>query len=280
VTYDNYTSIRVSVDRRIAYVTVDNPPINVETQQMMLELTNFAEQVREDSSVHVVVLQSANREFFMAHGDMSFAVNAGSFAESPPSDGTPSGLNDYQALGELFRKLPQVTIAKVAGRARGGGIELSMALDMRFAAKGLAGFGQPEVLFVFIPGGGGTQYLPPLVGRARALEILLGAQLIDADTAERYGLVNRALPPEELDGFVDTLAGNIAALPAAVIAAVKTAVGMSVAPVSTEALQVESALLMKLLATPHAQERVKGAYARGAQTREGELDLESMLRSF
>ena len=121
-------------------------------------------------------------------------------------EANPSPLNAMQELHEQLCTLPQVTIAKIAGLARGGGNELLMALDMRFAASGRTGLAQPEVLMGIIPGGGGTQYLTRLVGAPRALEAILGAALFDAELAERYGWINRALPAEELDGFVATLA--------------------------------------------------------------------------
>lgn len=115
-------------------------------------------------------------------------------------------------LHERVRSLPQITIGKLRGLARGGGAELLSAMDMRFASLEHAGLAQPETAAAIIPGAGGTAYLPGLVSRARALEIILGAQLIDAVTAERYGWVNRAVPDAELDHVVDTLAARIAAL--------------------------------------------------------------------
>lgn len=148
-----------------------------------------------------------------------------------------------QVVHEEVRSLPQVTIAKLTGLARGGGNEFLMALDMRFAAIGKAGQAQPEVLLGIMPGGGGTQYMTSLAGRARTLELILGAQLVDAELAERYGLVNRALPADEIDEFVDSLAARIGALDPGIIAAVKTAVTAAATPITREGLDTENALL-------------------------------------
>ena len=124
--------------------------------------------------------------------------------------------------------MPKATIAVIEGIARGGGSELAMAFDMRFAALGKARLAQPEVAIGIIPGGGGTQRLPRLVGRARALEVVLGCDDIDAATAEAWGYVNRALPADELRPFVDKLAARIASFPLEVIAAAKRAVDAAV----------------------------------------------------
>ena len=211
--YAGYTALRVAVEAGVAYVTLDNPPVNVLDAALMTELNRFAATVRDDPQVRVIVFQSADPEFFLAHGDMNFVNHPDSFTQLKLGDDDGAPLNPMQKLFERFRTLPQVTIAKLAGLARGGGSEFVMALDMRFAAIGQAGLGQFEVLTGIIPGAGGTAYLPRLVGRARALEIVLGAELYDAEQAERYGWVNRALPARELDRYVDTLARRIAALP-------------------------------------------------------------------
>lgn len=146
---------------------------------------------------------------------------------------------------------------------------------MVFAAIGRAGIGQIEALMGIVPGGGGTQYLAGRVGRNRALEAVLGAGLYDAETAERYGWVNRAVPAAELDGVVDRLARDIAALPEGVIAAAKRAL----APEDlSEGLRREHDAWAGQFARPAAGRLIRGALARGAQTRDGERDLEGLLR--
>lgn len=191
-------------------------------------------------------------------------------------DNDDQALNPMQKLHERIRTLPQVTIGKFAGLARGGGAEFLEALDMRFAARGRAGLAQIEVSTGIIPGAGATAYLPQLMGRARTLEAIVGAALFDADTAERYGWINRALPAEELDAFVDDLARRIAALPPGVAAAVKAAVDAE-GPIA-EALRVQNEQLGTLAAAPIAAERNRAALRAGAQTREGERDLGELLR--
>jgi enoyl-CoA hydratase/carnithine racemase len=232
--------------------------------------------VRSDEHVRVIVFQSADPDFFLAHGDMHFIADPASLL-ALMSSASPSPLNPMQALHEQLRTLPQVTIAKIAGLARGGGNELLLALDMRFAARGRTGLGQPEALMGIIPGGGGTQYLTRLVGAPRALEAILGATLFEAELAERYGWINRALPAAELDQFVETLARRIAALPSGVVAAAKAAVQAGLAPLA-QGLATENALMGGLFQLPATIARTRQALAAGAQTREGERDLEGLFR--
>jgi enoyl-CoA hydratase/carnithine racemase len=168
-----------------------------------------------------------------------------------------------------------VTIIKLAGLARGGGAEFVTAADMTFAAIGRAGIGQIEALMGIVPGGGGTQYLASRIGRNRALEAVLGAGLHDAQTAERYGWVNRAVPADELDDVVDRLARNIAALPEGVIAAAKRAI---VPDNLAEGFLREHDAWAGQIVRPAAEQLIRGGLAHGAQTRDGERDLESLLR--
>jgi enoyl-CoA hydratase/carnithine racemase len=147
---------------------------------------------------------------------------------------------------------------------------------MAFAAEGRAGLAQCEALMGITPGGGATQYLSGRMTRGRALEVILGADLIDATTAERYGWINRALPAAELDGFVDRLARNIAALPEGVIAAAKKAVP----PVDLrEGFRREHEAWAGLFERPAAEKLIRGGLKAGAQTRHGERNLEGLLRA-
>lgn len=156
------------------------------------------------------------------------------------------------------------------------GNEFLMALDMRFAAIGSSGQAQPETLMGIIPGGGGTQYMTTLTGRARALELILGGQLVDAELAERYGLVNRALPADRIDAFVDTLATRIARLRPEIIAAVKATVSAAATPITLDGLSAENEALTGLF-TADAAALAHRQLAAGAQTRDGERDLEALL---
>ncbi|WP_198944809.1 enoyl-CoA hydratase/isomerase family protein [Streptomyces sp. CB03578] len=271
--HDAYATLRVSLEGGIARVTLDNPPVNVLDVALMADLRHLLTALRDDDSVRVIVFDSASPEFFIAHVDMTL-VDAPDAFDRFAAD-LPDGVNVFQALGELLRHQPQVTIVKLAGTARGGGAEFVAAADMAFAAIGRAGIGQIEALMGIVPGGGGTQYLAGRVGRNRALEAVLGAGLYDAETAERYGWVNRAVPAAELDGVVDRLARDIAALPEGVIAAAKRAL----APEDlSEGLRREHDAWAGQFARPAAERLIRGALARGAQTRDGERDLEGLLR--
>ncbi|RPK29164.1 putative enoyl-CoA hydratase echA8 [Streptomyces sp. ADI91-18] len=273
VHHDAYATLRVSLEGGIARVTLDNPPVNVLNVALMADLRHLLTALRDDDSVRVIVFDSASPEFFIAHVDMTL-VDAPDAFDRFAAD-LPDGVNVFQALGELLRHQPQVTIVKLAGTARGGGAEFVAAADMAFAAIGRAGIGQIEALMGIVPGGGGTQYLAGRVGRNRALEAVLGAGLYDAETAERYGWVNRAVPAAELDGVVDRLARDIAALPEGVIAAAKRAL----APEDlSEGLRREHDAWAGQFARPAAERLIRGALARGAQTRDGERDLEGLLR--
>ncbi|MFE2553673.1 enoyl-CoA hydratase/isomerase family protein [Streptomyces sp. NPDC059355] len=271
--YHAYATLRVSYEDGIARVTLDNPPVNVLNAALMADLRHLLTALRDEDSIHVIVFDSANPEFFVAHVDMLLVDMPDAFDEFAAD--LPDGVNVFQALGEMLRHQPQVTIVKLAGIARGGGAEFVTAADMAFAAIGRAGIGQIEALMGIVPGGGGTQYLAGRVGRNRALEVVLGADLYDAETAERYGWVNRAVPADELDDIVDRLACNIAALPEGVIAAAKRAI---VPEDLAEGLLREHDAWASQVVRPAAEHLIRGGMAHGAQTREGERELESLLR--
>jgi enoyl-CoA hydratase/carnithine racemase len=270
MTFEGWSAISVGIEQGVATVTIDNPPLNLLDGKLIPDLRQFASQVRNDDTVRVIVFQSADPEFFIAHGDMHFLTEP----ERAFTDDLPPGLNVIQVLNEEMRSLPQVTIGKIRGFARGGGNEFLMALDMRFAAIGKSGQAQPETLMGIYPGGGGTQYMTSLIGRPRALELILGGELADAGLAERYGLVNRALPDDELDGFVTTLARRIAALGPNLIGIAKAAV--DAADSTRRDLAAESSLVSKL-SFPEVAALARKLLAAGVQTRSGELRLEEIL---
>ncbi|GAA5047881.1 enoyl-CoA hydratase/carnithine racemase [Thermocatellispora tengchongensis] len=274
MTQPTFSTLHVTRDRGVVTVVIDNPPVNVLSLAMMADLMTLLTTLREDETAKVVVFESADPEFFIAHVDMTLVDDEEAAAD--PTAGAPAGLNVFQALGEALRTQPQVTIVKLAGMARGGGAEFVAAADMSFAAIGRAGLGQMEVLGGIVPGGGGTQYLLDRAGRNRALEIVLGADLFDAQTAERYGWVNRALPADEIDAFVDRLARNIADLPDGTIAAVKSALPPQ--DMAAGMLREHEAWASQF-ARPAAEKLLRGALAAGAQTRDGERRLEQLLRS-
>lgn len=266
--------LRIARDAGVATVTIDNPPVNVLDAALMAELRRFLLSVSTDEAIRVIVFESANPDFFIAHVDMTLIDDPHAF--DTIAQDVPPGLNVFQALGELVRTLPQVTIAKVAGLARGGGAEFIAACDMAFAAIGRTGMGQVEALMGIVPSGGAMQYLSTRMSRGRVLEIVLGAGLFGAEEAAAYGWINRALPEGELDGFVATLARNIAALPAGVAQAAKR-----VLPPSDlmAGFGREEAEWGRLFAEPAAERLIRGGLARGAQTPEGEKRLEAILRA-
>lgn len=260
--YDGYQCLRVQVDDGVAWVTIDHPPINLFDLALIQEMLRVGEELEGDDAVRVVVFQSADPEFFIAHADVELIQTLPETA--PPK---PTHLGFFHAMVERLRTMPKATIAKIEGIARGGGSELVLSCDMRFGALGRCVLAQPEVALGIIPGGSGTQRLPGLVGRARALEIVLGCDDVPADLAERWGYLNRALPPAELGSFVDRLARRIASFPAEAIALAKTAVNAA-APGVVEGLLEEAHCFNQAVATPAARARMAAFMAAGGQTRD------------
>ncbi|MGC0409881.1 enoyl-CoA hydratase/carnithine racemase [Streptomyces sp. SAI-195] len=267
------TTLRVDVEGGVARIVLDNPPVNVLDATMMRELRTVLDDIRDDASVRVVVFSSADPEFFLAHVDMRVAEDMDVLEELAAA--APPDVNVFQALGELLRRQPQVTIVKPAGKARGGGAEFVAAADMAFAAAETAGIGQIEALMGIVPGGGGTQYLRERVGRNRALEAVLTADLFDAETAASYGWINRALPADQLDAYVDRVARDIAALPEGVVEAAKSALP---AEHLTDGLVRENEAWAARIALPAVRQLIGRGLRDGAQTPDGERDLEGLMR--
>ena len=267
MSYESYTLLKITVDRGVATVLIDNPPINLFDMPMIEEMIRLGHELEADDDVRVVIFESANPDFFIAHVDVTLIQQ---LPEVGPD--RPTTLSFFHEMLEKFRTMSKVTIGKINGRARGGGSELLLALDMRFAAHG-AVLSQPEVAMGIIPGGGGSARLPRLVGRGRALEIVLGCDDITAEVAERYGYINRALPPEELAPFVERLAHRIASFPAEAIALAKSAVDSGEGMTTPEALLEEEHCFNQALATQAARDGMQKFMELGGQTREVELEL-------
>lgn len=285
MSYDNLPGLRITASDGVATVTLDHPPLNLMDGVLLPSLRGFVNRVRSDESIRVIVFESADPEFFSAHGDMAYltdpdALSTATRAAIAAAENTPvpDGMNILQALSEEVHDLPQVTIGKLSGFARGAGNEFLMYLDMRFAAIGRSGQSQTEALMGILPGGGGTVHMTRLAGRARALELILGGELVDAELAERYGLVNRALPAAELDGFVSELAARIARLAPEVVSAIKAAVNAMAPAVPRAAYAVENDGLMATMG-PDVTRRAHELLAAGIQTREGELEHERIVSS-
>lgn len=204
-------------DRGVATLVIDHAPINLLSVEVFIELATAIQTLADDDAVRAVVLRSANPEWFIAHFDVEAIL--GFPTDQPPA----SEPNSFAAMCETLRTMAKPTIAVIEGRVGGGGSELALSCDMRFATP-TAIFNQPEVALGILPGGSGTVRLPRLVGRSRALEAILGCDDIDAATAERWGWVNRVLPPGEIGPFVDRLAARIASFPSHAVAAAKASV--------------------------------------------------------
>lgn len=269
--YDAYEALRVEVTDGVATATIDHPPVNLLDLKLMFELDGFGREVEADDEVKVVVLESADEEFFIAHADVELILGLPRDALTEP----PAELGFFHAMVDRFRTMPKATIAILAGIARGGGAELVSSFDMRFAALETAVLSQPEVALGILPGGSGTQRLPWLVGRSRALEIVLGCGDIDAATAERWGWVNRALPEGELRPFVDLLVTRLASFPLSAIAAAKRSV-LNALPDPRPGLNQEWQLMTQQLAQPHVIGLMETFLELGGQTREVERDLTAL----
>jgi enoyl-CoA hydratase/carnithine racemase len=223
-------------------ITFSNPPINMFLPTTIVELGTLMADIEADPSVKVVVFQSANPDFFIAHLDVAKAAER------------PEVLGLWYDFVLRLSSAPVVSIAKIRGRTRGIGNEFVLACDMRFASRKSAVFGNPEVGVGLVPGGGALEWLPRLVGRSRALEIVLSGDDFDADIAERYGWVNRTLDDGDLDSFVDALARRLASFDRETLAAAKAQVNRFGMPTAAE-LQSSGDLFFPLLALPSAQAR-------------------------
>ncbi len=268
--YD-YERLEVAVEGRVATVTVSNPPINLITLPLYFELMQLSEALAADPDLTVVVMKSADPDFFLAHFDVEAIL-------AFPTDGEAERstvLNDYHRMCERFRTMDKVTIAQIEGRVGGGGSELAASFDMRFGVRGKTKINQMEVPLGILPGGSGTQRLPRLVGRGRALEIILGADDLDAETAERWGYLNRIFAADEIDAFVSGLARRIAAFPVEAVRLAKQSTDAH--SLGLEAGLIEEAyLFQKLLRTPDAPVAMRRFLELGGQTRDGELRVNEL----
>jgi enoyl-CoA hydratase/carnithine racemase len=273
--YDGYKLIRIGREgRRIVTATVDNPPINLITLELYAELARLSEELANDPDALVFVLKSANPDFFLAHFDVAAIV---SFPTDRPAARDPWDRNAYHVMCERFRTMDKVTIAQIEGRVGGGGSEISMSFDMRFGVKGKTIVNQMEVPLGILPGGTGTQRMPRLIGRHRALEVILAGIDLDAETAERWGYLNRALAADEIGPFVDALARRIASFPIEAVRLAKQSVNSADKPLH-EGLADESYLFQQLLRTESGQANMKRFLEIGGQTREGEMKIAELNR--
>jgi enoyl-CoA hydratase/carnithine racemase len=249
-------------------VTFANAPLNIVGPKEVRELVKIVEAIEADQQVQVVVFDSALPGSFIAHYDLLTPLE-----ESTGMAPGPTGMHPVPDIMVRIARLPIVTISSIRGRATGIGSELILATDMRFASREKAVLSQWEVGAGLVAGGGPMARLPRLVGRGRALEILVASDDISGDVAERYGYVNRALPDAELDGFVDTMARRIASFERAAIVDTKALVNLASLPPDAE-MQPGWDAFIASVKRPATQQRLKALVDQGLQQPGGiEADL-------
>ena len=246
-------------------VILDNPPLNIIGPKEVPEFVAILEDMEVDPNLQVVVFESAVPGYFSPHWDFFLPREASTLMKPGPT-----GMHPFPDFLVRLSKLPVISIASIRGRASGTGSELALACDMRFASREKAMLSQFEIGAGFAPGGGPMARLPRLVGRGRALEILVGGDVINGDLAERYGYVNRSLLDSELDAFVDALATRIASFEREVITEIKRLVDIASLPPDSE-MKPEWDAFMKTSASPTAQARIKFLLDKGFQ-KPGDLE--------
>jgi enoyl-CoA hydratase/carnithine racemase len=265
-----FQTLAVRRDGAVLVVEIGAPPMNLLGPELVRDFVSLIQRAEGEDGIRVLVFKSADPHYFISHVDVTRIEAYRN--EAAKLTGEPS-------IALLFRHLSAsrlVTIAQIEGRARGAGSEFVLACDMRFAARESAIFGQPEPGLGVISGAGAVQHLARLLGRARALEVMLSADDYDAELAERYGWINRALPAAALGEFVSALAHRIAAFRAAGQMVVKDRINaITLAPLDD--FRRDSDLFGEGVRDPEAQKRIQAAIRRGFQTRDAEMALGRLL---
>ena len=265
-----FETLNVHRESAVLFAAIEAPPMNLLGPELVRDLVSVIQEAEADPSIRVLVFSSADADYFISHVDVTRIKEYR--AEAAKLVGEPS-------IALLFRRLSEsrlVTIAQIEGRIRGAGSEFVLGCDMRFAARESAIFGQLENGVGLVPGGGAIQHLARMMGRGRALEVLLSSDDYGACMAEKYGWVNRAMPASELGRFVASLALRIGDFPAEGTALIKERVNaITLAPV--EDFRRDSDLFLEAARHPDSQARSRLAMQHGFQTREGELELGRVL---
>jgi len=269
-TTECYETLTVRREGGVLFAQIAAPPMNLLGPELVRDLVVLIQRGEADETVQVVVFSSADPDYFISHVDVTRVAQYRAEAAK---------LTGEASIALLFRHLSAsrlVTIAQIEGRVRGAGSEFVLGCDMRFAARESAIFGQFEAAFGLLPGGGAAQHLTRLMGRGRALEVMLSAEDYDADLAERYGWINRALPADALGDFVRSLAHRVAGFPPAGHVVVKDRVNaIALAPVDD--FRRDSDLFGENVGNAEPQRRIGAAMARGFQTRDAEMALARLL---
>ena len=263
-------TLAVRKEGSVLFAEIAAPPMNLLGPELVRDLVSLIQDAESDEGCQVLVFTSADPDYFISHVDLTKVDEYRAEAAKLTGEASIALLFHYLSASRL------VTIAQIEGRVRAAGSEFVLACDMRFAARETAIFGQFEPAFGLLPGGGAAQHLTRLMGRGRALEVMLSADDYDAELAERYGWINRALPADELGDFVSSLAHRIAGFPAAGHSAVKDRVN-AIALAPAEDFRRDSDLFGEGVAGPEAQSRIGAAMKRGLQTRDAEMALGRML---
>ncbi len=272
--YTGYKTFKATKNEGILTVTFDFPPINVLGVPMLKDLEKLIEVLEKDRTVKVVVFESANKEIFIAHADIDFLKDM----STKPVPRDEVTLSNLQTVLDKISRLPQATIAKIEGFARGGGHEFALACDMRFAARKKAVFMQMEVGMGILPCGGGSSRMARQAGLGKALEIILSARDFDADEAECYGTINKALDADKIGAYVDALATRISKFPAGSIEACKRTVYASIDLPIEEALKEEAYELYQATSQTPAIKRFTNAYETDFQNNlDNQRNFESLL---
>ena len=265
-----FETLTVRTDGAVLFAEIAAPPMNLLGPELVRDLVSLIQRAEADDAVQVLVFTSADPDYFISHVDLTRVAEYRAEAAK---------LTGEASIALLFRHLSAsrlVTIAQIEGRVRGAGSEFVLACDMRFAARESAIFAQFEPAFGLIPGGGAAQHLTRLMGRARALEVMLSAEDYDAELAERYGWINRALPADELGEFVSALAQRIAGVPGCRPRRGQGP-GQRDRARAGRGLPARLRSLRRGRAHPEAQRRIGAAMERGLQTRDAEMDLARVL---